>query len=259
MKNTIQKLFLAGSLICSASIASASMIGVFGNYYDSNLQSNLSSLGHTVVDLGTNVNQDLSAFDSVFGTSAFETISTTEAALLTSFVNNGGGLYLTGERPCCEALNDSVETVVNSLLAGSNVQIGGQGDAGSSMTINSNVVGGLASMPNIITTWNPSASGAISGVSGDNIFASVNNMVTAAAWDMVDLVGNSGRLIVMMDVNWHVSPDANDLNILQNIETFLSAATASQSAADPVSSPSILALFALGLGVLLRRRVTTQK
>lgn len=255
MKNKLLKGLVASFFLAVSGIANAGLIGVFGDYYQSNLQSNLVGLGHTVTYLGAEVNQDLSAFDSVWGVSAFNPLSATESSYLSSFLTSGGGLYLTGERPCCEALNDSVQSFLNSVVLGGGIQVGDLGDAGSSMTINASAVGGLASLPNTVTTWKPGASGAIGGVSGDNVFAFNGSKITAAGWDMSDLIGNSGRIMLMMDVNWHSGADSNDLAILENIEVFLDGATANTA---QVPEPSTLAIFALGIMGLASRKFKKQ-
>ncbi len=244
-------LFLSVSLLINP--VNAGVIGVFGDYNNSNLVSNLSSLGHTVTYLGAEAEQDLSSYDSVWGVSAWNILSTTEQGYLSSYLGQGGGLYLTGERSCCETLNDSVETFLNSVVLSAGLQIGDLGDAGSSATINSTAIGGLASAPNTVLNWDTSIFGGISGVSGDNIVAtsSTTGTTVAAAWDMSDLLNNSGRVMLAMDVNWHSNANGNDLAILENIEVFLSGATAN---AVSVPEPSVLAIFALVLFGLGARR-----
>jgi len=256
-KATIASLIISAS--CLINTASAGMIGVFGDYSSSTLQSNLQALGHTVTNLGINIDQDLNGFDSVWGSSAFDPLSASENTYLTNYLSSGGGLFLTGERPCCEVLNASIQTLLNSVVIAGGIQVGGLGDMGSSMLINAQAIGNLASTPNTITTWAPSASGGIGGVTGNNVFAYNNSGVTAAAWDMSDLVGNSGRIVLMMDVNWHSGPDSNDMAIYENIENFLDGAT-NNSGPSPVAvpEPSTLAIFGLALVGLASRRFKKQ-
>lgn len=253
LKSTIRKIILIAAIAFTTS-SHATVIGVFGGYSSkSSLINNLTNMGHTVTDLGVNVTSDLSAFDSVWGVSAFDVIDATEQNFLFNYLLSGGGLYLTGERPCCEALNSSVTNFVNSVLDTGTVQIGGIGDQGSSATVNQNVVGNLANNPNLITSWSPNASGGISGVSGDNVFATSNSTgnTVAAAWQFDDLVGDLGKLVVMMDVNW--LSGTSQLAALENIETFLS----SEKVSAPVPSPSVLLLFSLSLiamGIARRKK-----
>ncbi|GGF56599.1 hypothetical protein [Alteromonas lipolytica] len=237
--------------------ANASVIALFGDRGEKNTVANkLMSLGHTVTTFGTNINGDLSVYDSVWGISAFDPLSTSEQTVLSNYLASGGGLYLTGERPCCETLNSSLTSFVNGVLDAPTVQIGGLGDAGSVGYINPTVVGNLANLPNTVTTWSPNASGGISGVLANNVFASTaTNVTNAAAWDMDDLVGDAGRLVVMMDVNWHTN---GQLDLLENIEVFLSSASILQQTPTPqvnVSAPTNSVYMLLGLaGIVMMRR-----
>ena len=201
-----------------------------------------------MTNLGTNINQDLSSFSSVWGVSAFDVISSQEQSYLSDYLSTGGGVYLTGERPCCESLNQSLTTFVNTVVDGGGIQVGGLGDQGSFATINQSVVGNLAQSPNSLTTWSPSASGGMAGVAANNIFASTSGGgVVAAAWDMEDLIGDSGRMVLMMDVNW--LSGTNQLNTLENIEVFLAGAEVASNDGD-VPVPSSIALLGLGFAGL---------
>lgn len=256
MKKLIVSIF--ATLIFTQS-AQASLIGIFGDRGEKNtLASNLTAFGHSVTVFGDDISGNLSAYDSIWGVSAFDAISSTEQSALSDYLASGGGLYLTGERPCCEVLNQSLTTFVNGVVDGPTVQIGGLGDAGSSSSINQTVVGNLASAPNSVSSWTPNASGAISGVVDDNIFAyTSSNQVIAAAWDMDDLVDDAGRLVVMMDVNW--LSNSGQLDLLENIEVFLNNATVLQAPPQQpqvaASAPASLLIMILGVfGVSAARR-----
>lgn len=247
---------LAITLLTASHYASASAIALFGDYTSSksSLNTKLVGMGHTVTVLGDNITGSLSGYDSIWGVNAFDPLSASEMSLLSDYVSSGGGLYLTGERPCCEVLNSSLTTFVNSIVDGGSIQIGGLGDKGSISTINSSVVGNLASAPNTVTSWSPRVSGGISGVTGDNVFAyTPDDSVVAAAWDMDDLINDAGRLVVMMDVNW-LGTSQNDL--LENIEVFLSGASVITKKAPVVaaSAPGNLLLVSFGLAGLLSLR-----
>lgn len=159
---------------------------------------------------------------------------------LAQFVRDGGGLYLTGERPCCEALNTVVSGVVNQLVPAGDVRIGGLGDpyyVRGLVPVNAGATDGLASNPFTVTEVLMDAPGGMAGVSGANVLASApgNNVPVAAAWNASDLDAQ-GRLVVVMDVNWldpsRKSAQANSL--VQNLALFLSGL--SNPPADVVTS-----------------------
>jgi len=210
-------------------------------------------MGHTVTNLGADATQNLSSFDSVWGVSAFDPLSATEQSNLASFLSAGGGLYLTGERPCCETLNASLTTFVNSVVLGGGIQIGGLGDQGNLAAVNSSVVGNLAAAPNLVSTWTPSASGGITGLNADNIFATSNSTSTAiaGAWDMSDLVNNSGRMVVMMDVNWLSS---SQFDLLENVESFLAGPQQANNNPPSIPAPTAFILLSMGLVALGLKR-----
>ena len=173
---------------------------------------------------------DLSGYASIWHFGAEAPISAADSARLIAFARAGGGLYLTGERPCCEALNASVEAIVHAVLVnGGGVEVGGQGDACGCVVdqlVNPSAPGGVATRPFRLSTWTPIAAGVMSGVGPDNVFASYDGKTTAAVWDSPDVVGG-GRLAVFMDVNWvqsqwwDESSAATASEITQNLALFL--------------------------------------
>lgn len=162
----------------------------------------------------------------------YRPIPTADLDRLVQFVKGGGGLYLTGERPCCEDLNAGVSRVVNDLVEGGGVGIGGLGDPfyqQGPVPVNQAVVGGLANNPLAVTEVVMNAPGGMSGVYGDNVlaYAPGSQVPVAGAWDETDLVGTQGRLVVVMDVNWldpsRQGPQADAF--AQNLALFLSGET----------------------------------
>jgi hypothetical protein len=149
---------------------------------------------------------------------------------LVAFARAGGGVYLTGERPCCEGVNASAASIVNRLVVTvGGVQVGGLGDpyyAVGPLPVRSTVTGGLAARPFSLTTWQPAAPGGIGNVSGDNVFVLAPDEATpvAAAWGRDDVVGG-GALVLMMDINW-LEPSYWDATtapqVAQNVALFLS-------------------------------------
>lgn len=200
---------------------------VFGDYSpaNQNLQQDLISLGR-VVTFNTTLPPDLSGFGTIWHVGAFTALTTSERARLAAFVASGGGLHLTGERPCCEVLNDSIELLVNSMVVGGGVQVGNLGDIGGPYPFNASAAGGVATNPNGLTFWSPSAPGGMGGLGGlpgPNILATgALQRPVGAAWDCTDLVGGTGRVTLFMDVNWF--ENANRLPVIENIQTFLEGA-----------------------------------
>ena len=149
--------------------------------------------------------EDLSDYGSIWHFGAEAPISPSDAERLIAFARSGGGLYLTGERPCCEALNASVQNIVRALVPnGQAVTVGGQGDLCGcvvDMPVSPNVVGGVAERPFRLSTWTPVAAGVLGNVGADNVFASHEARTAAAVWDSPDVLGG-GRLAVFMDINW---------------------------------------------------------
>jgi hypothetical protein len=190
------------------------------------VESFLEAAGYEV-DVEWFLPDDLSGYGSIWHFASESPIVPADADRLVRFAAAGGGLYLTGERPCCELLNASVEGIVNALVgADGPIAVGGQGDAYRdrvTMPVNPGAVGGVAVQPFSLTTWTATAPGVISNVDADNVFASYGDQATAAVWDRTEVVGG-GRLAVFMDLNWLQSywwDEATAREITQNLALFL--------------------------------------
>ena len=191
-----------------------------------NVESFLEAAGFEV-DVEWFLPDELSGYGSIwhFGTEA--PIVPADADRLVRFAAAGGGLYLTGERPCCELLNASVEDILNAIVVGDGrIAVGGQGDACGcrmAMPVNPRVAGNVAVQPFSLTTWTAIAPGVISNVGADNVFASYGDQITAAVWDRTEVIGG-GRVAVFMDINWLQSyewDEATAKEITQNLALFL--------------------------------------
>lgn len=214
---------------------------VFGDRSERNtLATDLQALGVAVTNVGT-LPADLSPYRAIWHVGAFAALSSSEQSRLSAFVSNGGGLHLTGERPCCEAMNASLQSLVNGLVSGGGIQVGGQGDSNSNtQPFNPGAIGGITVTPNVLTVWNPAASGLIAGVAPVNVLVreSAGGRPTGAAWSCSNLVAGRGHLTILMDVNWFTFMSLTERRkIIENVETFLQAPCGNQPPISRVNGP----------------------
>jgi hypothetical protein len=195
-----------------------------------NLTQLLTSAGYSVTE-SASLPADLSTFGQVWWIDSNPPTSGEQNQLI-DFAKTGRGVFLTGERPCCEALNAADQSIVNSVVVGGGITVGGQGDVCSCNTplpVNPDVVGNVANQPSIVTTWQPNAPGGMANVPASSVFAYYQpgdlstRQVVAAVWDRSSIVGN-GRLAVFMDINW-TEPSwraTNWSDVAENVAFFLS-------------------------------------
>jgi hypothetical protein len=215
-----------------------------------NLTQALTAAGYSVTELPT-LPADLSSFGQVWWVSA-SPMTTAEQNQLINFEETGRGVYLTGERPCCEDLNAADQTIVNSVVSGGGITVGNQGDVcgcNSPLPVNPTVVGNLATQPHTVTSWQPNAPGGMAGVPASSVFSyyqpdEFTTQVAAAAWDRPSTVGQ-GRLAVFMDVNWPeaASRAANWSDVAENVALFLSGRSSPPSPPGPDAPISELSRF----------------
>ncbi len=209
---------------------------VFGDYPSRNtLATDLAGLRPNVLLMNVQtLPADVSMFGTIFHVSAFVGLTAAEQAELRDFLASGRGLHLTGERPCCEVLNDSLTSFVRSLVgSGADIIIGGRGDIAGPYTFNPSAAGGITTSPNALTTWTPSAPGGLSGVSGANVLVTgAGSVPVGAVWDSGDLVGGSGRLTLLMDVNWFDNPGR--IQVIENLLQFIDDVPALLTLAGPL-------------------------
>lgn len=191
----------------------------------------LRSAGYTVTTSST-LPADLSSYGQVWWV-GLQPPPASGVDQLSAFARAGGSLYLTGERPCCEALNSADTTIINRLVVSvGGITFGGLGDfSPRTQPVNPGAPGGLASTPFAIDTWAVGAPGGMTNVARRHVFASTgtggNGTPLAAAWDARDVVGG-GRVVVFMDINWLSSSyrGANWGRVAQNVALFLSGRAA---------------------------------
>jgi uncharacterized surface anchored protein len=137
-------------------------------------------------------------------------LSTADQKKLVGFVKNGGGLFLTGERVCCEASNRADERIIDQLTTIRPTRVGDGADVDpqyiASNTVNTNAIDGVGQIPNRLSTWQPSAPGVLSGLATRNALTFAYQggapVVTGEVWDGSEVAGGIGRLAILMDVNW---------------------------------------------------------
>jgi hypothetical protein len=219
-----------------------------------NLAQALTTAGYSVTESAT-LPADLNSFGQVWWVDATPMTSAEQTQLI-NFEKTGRGIYLTGERPCCETLNAADQTIVNSVVSAGGITVGGQGDVcgcNSPLPVNPTVVGNLATQPHTVTSWQPNAPGGMAGVPASSVFSyyqpdEFTTQVVAAAWDRPSTVG-SGRLVVFMDINWPEvgSRAANWSDVAENVAFFLSGLSSPPSpilAAAPFTATALLGLGA---------------
>ncbi len=173
----------------------------------------------------TEVLSTLLTYQSIWYVEAYEGLTDEEADLLVEYANAGGNLYLTGERPCCEPLNTSVNGVLSRLLA-DDVSVGGMGDIDGPFAFNGSAIDGVTTSPNLLVDFVPHSPGGIKlvgidGVNGPNVFASSDSVVVGGVWDESDMKSAKGRVALLMDIDWLNDEARKD--IIENLANFLSA------------------------------------
>lgn len=203
----------------------------------------LQAMGHAVTNVSV-LPEDLSGFEAVFHVGFRAQVSVTERARLARFLEDGGAVHLTGERPCCDTMNDSHTAFIRTVVAGGQgITAGRQGDVLSlfgdfffPFAVNPDAKSGITTTPNTLSQLRLVSPGGLAGVEPENILATgLNNVPVGAIWDKDDLIGRGGRLSVMMDTNWLNSlAFADNLELLENLIGFMCRATPADEDLDGV-------------------------
>jgi hypothetical protein len=217
--------FAVVALSISAPASFAASILVFGDRGTerNTVTAELTAQGNTVTNV-SDLPTDISGFDTIWHIGAFVPLSTGVQSQLSDFLASGKGVYLTGERPCCDALNNSIESLVNANLKNGTVQIGDLEDIPGPYEFNPSALGNIGS---IVADWQPNGPGGIAnitgdGVSGDNILVSAaqSGTIVGAGWEDSDFI-NGGRLVVFMDVNWLTALTTSEKDVIAATQEFL--------------------------------------
>jgi hypothetical protein len=208
------------------------------------LQERLVAAGYTVeVDADDDLPDTLSGYGQIWHVSTAP-LPDDDLERLVAYVKSGRGLYLTGERPCCEGVNVADTTLVKQLVTGAgDVQIGGQGDPFlqlGAVPLKAGAPGGITRKPYAVDSWTVDAPGGMAGVPARNVIAAVANgegpdVPIAAAWGP-DEVAGGGRLTVLMDINWNQPGEMDPVTanqLTQNMALYLSGRA--EPPAPPVS------------------------
>lgn len=186
----------------------------------------LTGLGHNVtsaISMGATLPADLSSFDSIWVIQLLPLTGVQQTAVA-NFVRDGGGLYLTGERACCENINASNQAVLNALTPDV-TQIGNEGEGGDLFTAVSADTWSITTTPNAVPTWLAGQAGLADMIPAVNqVYNHANGKTGAAAWAGEELTKGAGCVYLAMDLSWwfdSVHPEQNKALITENIQDFL--------------------------------------
>lgn len=228
---------IAVSTVLVANLANAAVISIVGSRFEGDsIQAGFESFGDTVTRYTSTWNSytdaqlaDIFSADIVWDVDVFGSFDSNVANFMTSFVNGNGGLWLTGERACCETHNTSIQNFARVVTGDTGLIVGGLGrdlfghsfsTSPTTILTGPNDIRGQSALHN-----GPGQVVPTGGISSNACFTvSEGNICTAAAWGPDELVGNSGRLIVYGDVNSQPSlVSENNGDQFENMREFLLA------------------------------------
>ena len=243
---------IAGLVISASSALAANML-IFGDRAgdQANLQAQLVALGNTVTNT-TTMPASFAGYAVVWDVQIFSALTPAEETQLKNYISAGGSVYFTGERPCCDAANTSIQNILRAVVAGGGaIQVGSLGDVNCPCTFNPAATGGISTTPNTLTVWTPSASGGMGGIAAANIFATgAGSVPVGAAYATTDFIGGKGRAVVLMDVNY-LSSDPDLAHIIANISQFLLNGAGGGPVAAHVPVPTLTTWTLIALAALL--------
>jgi hypothetical protein len=264
-RGIVAKVFalVVGSVFSVSSALAANFL-VFGDYGSAqgNLTTVLTGLGNTVTNTGA-MPASFAGYNAVWDLQIFGALTPSQEAQMIAYIQGGGSVYFTGERPCCDAANGSIQNILRAVVAGGGtIQVGNLGDIGGPYTFNAAALSGISTTPNTLTTWTPSASGGMANIPAANIFATGTGATTVGAvYGPGNMTTGVGRAVVLMDVNY-LDTDPARAQIVANIANFLQFGSGGAPVV-PVLVPTLsdsmlfgLALLLLGAAVWARRRVS---
>jgi MYXO-CTERM domain-containing protein len=186
----------------------------------------LEDLGHTVtrqISTAPTLPADLSGFDSIWVIQLPPPDGVTQTTLV-EYAKSGGGLYLTGERPCCPTLNGAVQNMVNRLVPDI-TNITDQGEGGDEFVAAEDGFG-ITTTPNAVPEFFGGEAGLMSNIPPRNqVYKQRNGPgFVSAAWAGEYLEEGGGCLFVNMDLSfWFdtIHPEQDKPAWTENVQEFL--------------------------------------
>ena len=196
---------LAGATAASAAKGNVLVLSRDNNGAEgSDAASVLTSLGYTATVTET-LPANLSSYSSIWSILAYQGLSPEEQGALEKYVEGGGKLYLTGERPCCEELDLSDQAILRAVLTNQSVVVGQQGDLNGPFTFNTEAEDGISLDPNHLTEFPVDAPGGVIGIGGvdaPNVLGSNGEVAVGGVFDEGDMKDGKGRIVLYMDIDW---------------------------------------------------------
>ena len=207
----------------------------YGSYNDEFIRSAAEAAGH-VVTAASSLPSDVSSYNQIWDYGRFfAALSSSDMTKLKTVLENGGTVYLTGERSCCAPRNNSIVSFIQDVGGGDDVAIA-TSDAGSS----SNILQSDFRTPNNITDVQYGSSGYFSNIGNGTAITKTNNsssQITAATWNDLS-APYTGKIIAVLDVNIWTDNYINDSDNVKYLENIVALA---ETAQPPTGSSADLA------------------
>lgn len=198
------------------------------------LEDRLTGLGHSVTipddfRLPTSITE-LSQYQTIWHLSRMTPLLPAEQNLLREYLSIGGALHLTGEAGSVSGvMNISLQGFLRSVVEnGSTITLNSPlqvnpAPPSNRYNVNENAVGGVANSPNTVRSVELLGASGMSGVniSSPNALIYAGNTTVAAIWDSSSLVGDAGKLSIILDSDWltRLNQSTNDnAKLLQNLQ-----------------------------------------